>query len=863
MKIPLVAVSFFLALSIFLASGYGMYSVLGSFNITQLNNAAAEVPASFIGDPIYSVWSNSSLDIDLTYLQPPYVINSTGDQLTYTPLWNGSATDPYTLEAYSTADLSLDIDTATNPGRYSGMFVINDEANSSDNATVPVEIFVPISFNPSGTGLFAGMTNGTINDTYYFNMSSINYTSAFRISIFNTTAGFPGINLRNGTGLVEIPQQSAYNIIEYKSAEGVVLSQYIDPVTWWSIATGNGTNSSFSGTIELLSTNFIIDNTLGNRTFTIKTNRGNSQTFLLGNFVLNNKTTSDVIYEVSVPVAGSLIVGTNLTGGTLAGDIPFNFSVAVNTTNTSNAAGVYTSSMIINTTGGYPYRDLKLTAIVNVTSELLGLVTNVTNSSGSSTPLPGNNITVTLVPTYQNGNLVSGLGTSNITNVWAVHRNSSSFTNVSGTLSNLGAISLVSNGTAYALTTGAVPSAALGGTYDFYVTVSDGLNTQTYSTVLNLNDIALRLSISNGGNCATNSLAASTDIICGVNATNYGYVAAQNVFVTPVAGSCLTPIYDTGYIQSPGIASIGTVNAGSIASSSPAYWKFRYTGSSTCALAFNVNASNSAKFDIGSVVFTLSLASAPNTTTPNTGSGSGSTPLSTPSKKELKITDFPATVEMIPGGSKTVTIKVKNTGDFDVRDVKMTVTGLDKSWWNSKTSPITIIKGTEKSYTLEFTIPADATGDHSIKFVANGTYVSSAVQASADAKLKISGSAESNTSATSNTSSTGSSSVLGSIDLTGLYLNVANNPLPFLGGAVAIIAILLARFRGMKLNIPKNTNPPYTPQQKGKLVKTTAAKQPVAANPQAPQIKQQTNKLVERIKNLFKKKPQSYSYSGF
>ncbi|MEM7825848.1 MAG: hypothetical protein QW412_03255, partial [Candidatus Aenigmatarchaeota archaeon] len=154
------------------------------FNVTEkvklnLNNSFTE-NVSVINNENYNIsltFDNSSA---VQFLYGPnsslflLVINNTGDYSNENFLKNNSEAN-FTVKAYCNQTCY--------PGKYKGKFTIFNSTNSSENASVEVEIDWPIFVNENGTANFSGIFpyNSTTYHSFYFNTSNITKASSLAI----------------------------------------------------------------------------------------------------------------------------------------------------------------------------------------------------------------------------------------------------------------------------------------------------------------------------------------------------------------------------------------------------------------------------------------------------------------------------------------------------------------------------------------------------------------------------------------------------------------------------------------------------------------------------------------------------------
>ncbi|MEM7824963.1 MAG: hypothetical protein QXO27_03235 [Candidatus Aenigmatarchaeota archaeon] len=244
-------------------------------NQTSTENITLEiVNTSFVANYSQSNSQTACQNIYLTFQ------NMTGDGNIAGPL-NGSST-------YNSTNFTLIYDTSStlhpcSPGRYTiGNLMIRNYTNSTENLNITVILDVPISSNSTdyplslttGIGRFAGTipANATTYHSYYFNATSMNYTSATNITSVT-------INLTGWTSSQDIDMflidasgnLKAKSINKTATSEWLVFNYLPNSAEMWEIRIyGNSTNSSgipYSGYIIFSTLN--LTNSSGNQVSSI------------------------------------------------------------------------------------------------------------------------------------------------------------------------------------------------------------------------------------------------------------------------------------------------------------------------------------------------------------------------------------------------------------------------------------------------------------------------------------------------------------------------------------------------------------------------------------------------------------------
>ncbi len=563
-------------------------------------------------------------------------------------------------------------------------------------------------------------TNITVKENIGFNTTrtigfTINNTAGYNLTVSNITLNSPSsqvVNVGSSYTLVNTTSNASY-VVNLNSVGTV------GDVRTANMTISNSSNSSQSNTTTLneSQTAVLWDGT----------------TFGVSYVHIPTVGVGAVAVYLGAPVIGSsnLTNGNRLINYTIGPTNPTVFNgtanssqinITINTVNTNNTQGSYTGSALITTANGFPYRHFRLDMLVNLTNQLDVNITNITDQTGTTWTVPGNNTNASVSVKYQNGTNVTGLNASNFT-VWITHKNMTYFGNT--TLANA-SITNFNVTDAYNIVNATIPSTMLGGLYDYYIYAQDknttDKNNATANRTLNVSQTALRLAAS----CVPLSTTAGTPTYCYVTVANYGSVNAFNVNVTEsIVGSCLTLTNEIGYSNTTTVQ-LGTLTAlGGINSTS---WKFNTT-TGTCSLnitavASNYSGSTAAKWDTQSLSFAFNITTADTQQSSSDKKFSGNT--TTTTNKSLLVT-APLETTVLQGGSATASITIKNTGSSTLSDVRLNVTGVDSSWVSiSPTAAVSLPKNQSGSWTVTFSVPANSTiGNYSLSFVGWATGISS------------------------------------------------------------------------------------------------------------------------------------------
>jgi archaellum component FlaG (FlaF/FlaG flagellin family) len=267
-----------------------------------------------------------------------------------------------------------------------------------------------------------------------------------------------------------------------------------------------------------------------------------------------------------------------------------------------------------------------------------------------------------------------------------------------------------------------IPQSALGGNYTLGLFVKDnataGLNNATAIGNLTIYETALHLGELGGTRCGPGSsytISIGTIVKCRPKITNYGAKAASSVNVSLSGCPKLTKYAGPG-----NLVQLGDIGPGS--SNYSDFWRFNATESGTCTLTINASAAGTA-WDRQSFTVTFNISA-------STAAPGDELPEETLTKG-LAITSYPAELQIEQGKSKTVNVKVKNTGNVTLGDVSLAVEEIEATWWRTAPSTTVLTANEEKSFAVTFSIPDNATvANYPIAYKAEATSISATKSAS-------------------------------------------------------------------------------------------------------------------------------------
>jgi len=583
---------------------------------------------------------------------------------------------------------------------------------------------VSVELNASGIGNFSG---NIINSTqvYYFNVSHAQLTAGLRINLTNMTgSGNLSLNLYDSSS--NLKGSFTYTAADNTSTWSFSSSWPISGT--WSVSLVNtnttaGSNVTFNGTVEALNPDMIINGTLssGSPQFSISENIQRNRTIVLHVDINNsagyaldiNGTTSSGRMNMSTDYSKFLGFTHNITTGTIGANSKktYNITIDLNSTSSGNTAGNYDGYITVEASNGYPSTTYTLHFRIALSSSVKMNMLGFTSSTSSDPWINESyeNATAYVNVSYLDGTPIDasfsgaylkypaevGISDVSIGITNATRRLAEGIYKVDLNVSNI-------NTTFYA-----------GGNYNVTLTATNGSLTlaNTSNEVFKREGSGLYVV-----DFTTNasSPATSAGIVLRARVKNIGYKDADPYVRITGADSCMDLV--TGGCDSFSACH----NATTISPGNTTYlvWfaRTKSSGAScTLSLANYSDAGGSGTWfpgkSTGSLSITVANTSSDSTTTTTTTPGSTPNDLGT-----LSITDYTKEVKIIQGRTGTATVKVKNVGTTNLANVNVSVIDVDRSWWSGGEAQ-DIIKLAEKTYTINYNIPLDATvKNYTIKY---------------------------------------------------------------------------------------------------------------------------------------------------
>jgi len=419
------------------------------------------------------------------------------------------------------------------------------------------------------------------------------------------------------------------------------------------------------------------------------------------------------------------------------------------------STGVYEGWILFNATStsvnltSHPYESFNLTLRLNLTNSLDVRVQEIISADGDTYTLntSAENVTTKLKIYYVNGTTVeakNALNTSNFT-IWLVNSNLTSHR-----IPSSGGLSIY-NGTnpiyidPFYTINFEVPANSPGGQYAVHASVNysrnPSYNGEGVNQSLFINNTGLRMTCTYpDSTCNINVDEGSNTTYLNVSVVNYGSVDPVGGTISFINNSCYADIDAlaarttcTGSASGMTFTSINVsrnISEGCIFS-----WRIISTESvsSNSACTYNIRLTNTSYHTDNQISGTLTVTNnvVTTTTVPSSsgdgtgGDGGDSTSKVSGTADYLKIIDYPTSVSIEQGGSKTVGVTVNNTNKTLTQNMIVTIDGLNSSWFSvNPSSAVKLKRGESYTFEVTFSIPTNATiGDYSAKFNATSLYI--------------------------------------------------------------------------------------------------------------------------------------------
>jgi len=258
---------------------------------------------------------------------------------------------------------------------------------------------------------------------------------------------------------------------------------------------------------------------------------------------------------------------------------------------------------------------------------------------------------------------------------------------------------------------------------DIYTTVANMTTAGTYSAFFKWTNTSTNLSA-----YVDQTIVISPDYNVEYSSGNLAVSEydAQNYtfYVADVHGSVVPSITNgTCTVTSPA----NTTNA----TGSNGYYQCRVSFASAKSYTVTMTVYRDGNF--GSASTTVSVTADDGNGNGGGGGGNGGGIIIGTVKKNVKFDDYPEEIEIKRGKSKTVSFKLKNTGNDTSNEAKIKISNINETWYSSSVK--SIAPGDTKTISVKFTIPEDAEEKFYSMYVkayadvcsvknANGTYTS-------------------------------------------------------------------------------------------------------------------------------------------
>jgi len=518
----------------------------------------------------------------------------------------------------------------------------------------------------------------------------------------------------------------------------------------------------------------VVNDTLDSITYQINQNYGVNLTMFdtyfnisnQGNYDLGIKYTSSANMNClsTSPVSCTGYNATfffNNTTSTISTSSSFLLNVTIIMNNSLPAGTVYTGWIFINGTNqtdsnltAHPHPDFNITLKLNVTDLLKIIIDDVKSMDGiDNVALNYSNISksedVTLrlyIQTINGTNLT--LPTSAFNNITAVWLQEENVTDTTARIPTAGNVSFFGGSTpwntgGYFYVNVTIPGNQPGGRYIPFINISLSNSTPVYygtskryakENVVVVNNSGFFMSTNTTG-CSFGSscdiplsVSSSDNTTIVINVSNYGPMGNSSATLA-LGSSCTgwTVTNTTPFSNCPAAGFSSTFNPAPYSTNCTAtYFVIAPINSSSCTVTFR-GAPSYNWFNSSGVVIRITSTNSSSATTTTTSSSSASSSSSSTSAtvaNYLDITSYPSLIIVTQGKTNSTLVRVKNTNSTYTQLIKLTIDGIDSSWFSvsPSTSQSTAALATV-NFTVTFSPPADATiKDYTPSFKAISEY---------------------------------------------------------------------------------------------------------------------------------------------
>ncbi|MBR9682168.1 MAG: hypothetical protein GOV02_00660 [Candidatus Aenigmarchaeota archaeon] len=683
----------------------------------------------YLTGPSYSdnvtLTRNAVLDIVDVTIDSDNVTNSLGEDIAIDP-----TPSPFTLDISSDNTTEITINATVSgdtPGNYSGTMLFH---NGTENETLFVMLDVPIDFSSADLVTFDANFTADADQTFFFNAATVLGVKGIYVSVNDSSATIDvekgGSNVVSGTE----------ELIYFDYEDGMdgqhtidISSTGVREITVWLItfevsdvlsweddgdATANMAKET-NGTFHTANITFVLNNT-GSTAFNV-------------NYTGDSENISSTGGD-DIPIVHDL-VNQSLGAGTQTVQVQYDMNGTLATDE-----DVYEGWLSFQLENSGVEVPINVTLQINVTDELNVTIIDVTDLYGSKDDIinaSGAYLEVTADVEYYNGTDVGNL--MSVDDYFTVRMKT--YYTVSGVQKEKTRTTTVQDtalgGPGPYVLNVSVTNADYGGSFTVFTDVTDQ-NSHTgsanFSTIYINESFFVINAVATGcnGDASCNGDEVDNSEIgdrfyLDVDVKNYGYLDATTVKVVLTHDSCVS-LLDDGSWDNDKTITVGNLDAGENLTEEDA-WRFRARAAGDCSIDIEGDSHETANW-----------ANAFSVDVEVEGDTAGSTGGTSDTSGQLSVYSAPDEIYIDAGSTETITVKVRNTLDADLPNVRLYVDYIDQDWYDG---PIKkdVDAGDTVSYTLKFTIPSDAeVKDYSIRFVANTSAVSDKESATLTVRAK-------------------------------------------------------------------------------------------------------------------------------
>lgn len=623
---------------------------------------------------------------------------------------------------------------------------VRAELKWSGGANYTLKLYKPdgtLATTSDGNYLNANVTGATQEENVeYVPSGTIGYSDdgLWKVEVVNNTAATGGYDLEFKVWLGTVGLNTSYTATIFNTTGETKDLSFIFTVQNQTLSgTQNGSlgYTSASGavlkipfTVNVTAPELFVNNTFSSSMINVNENIGANRTITL-NITINNTGNQDLVLSKSNST--SLDYSTNYMNFSYAApsSLPagasslINVTIDIDTTKTNNTAGVYTGWIYLNDSNARPYSSFNLTLQVTLSSSLTVNINNITTSDGDSQITSSSvteNVTLKTKVYYANGTVIED--ELNLTNFGSVYLSNKNITHTE-TISDSSLIEEGGN-----LWHGSpdyqywlnftLPGSTTrpGGYYDVYVSANKTLGGFLLSGTGHNGTLKVPgagLSFSEEHAISANFDEEGQTEYYTIKIVNYGITKTTAQMNLTLSGP--SECHDYMNIDVENVTNSTVVDANCGIDAGGTKFTMDVDPGGSCLFTWEVKVDSVIDSDYvinEDCVVSVKTDERHFDGLPEEGfnlyisQGSSSQSGGDDETSEIEMTYYPTNLAVAQGSTKNFDIKVKNTGDTPESNIKLSISGINSSWYSYTPSNHDLISGIQGTFKVNLTIPSDA-----------------------------------------------------------------------------------------------------------------------------------------------------------